>query len=163
MGSYLVGTIDQVHTELEKLLGDSEQRKSCRRVLSFHLLSHVEGRNLQRLALHCSMPPKLNNVLMDLPGHQGSHIQRAYTPSMVIMTQSRWFYPNTTAPTKPQQPTSASDSAPAWSCVLWSRDPHSLEDEGHCFLPVLPLKWQGPCEHLELQSKTEQVSLFLRL
>lgn len=33
---------------------------------------------------------------------------------------------------------------------------HSLEDEGHRLLPVLPLERQRPREHLELQSNTEK-------
>lgn len=33
---------------------------------------------------------------------------------------------------------------------------YSLEDEGHGLLPVLPLERQRSCEHLKLQSNTEQ-------
>lgn len=36
--------------------------------------------------------------------------------------------------------------------------PYSLEDEGHGLLPVLPLEWQGPRQHLELRGDTERDS-----
>lgn len=61
--------------------------------------------------------------------------------------------PNTTAPTElssPPPPQLSTQSPQLSSWVVWSRYPHSLEDEGHRLLPVLPLERQGPCEHLEL-------------
>lgn len=89
MGSYLIITIDQVHIDLEKLQGDSEQREPLGCVLKVEyplciFYPTCKGTKA-KLALHCLMPTKFSDALV-YPRHQGSHIQLAHTPLMVTIT-----------------------------------------------------------------------------
>lgn len=103
-------------------------------------VSFVEG--------NCLSPKAHQTPAVDLPGQL-----RAPSPA--------GKHSILTARALPQQPIllsyrcEAQGSPPGWSDVLWSGYPHSLEDEGHRLLPVLPLEWQGSRGNLKLQSNVE--------
>jgi hypothetical protein len=89
MGSYLVITIDQVHRDLEKLQGDSEQREPLGCVLEVEYPLCVfypmckGGTYNARLALHCLMPTKFNDALVyprasRVPHSAGTHPTHGY-------------------------------------------------------------------------------------
>lgn len=104
---------------------------------------------------------------MDIPGQPRFPHTAGYTPSMVIRREqvvppqhhgSHW---NPAAHFLLSYRHKSPRLCSGWSSEPWSGSPHSLEDEGHGLLPVLPLEWQGPCEHLELQREQNRADEFV--